>query len=150
MKAPIRKVLLKTSPFTVHFSKRYLKTPSWTFFYKVSAPNGRICGFYEISFKSSINQLEYHDLTKVITARLLTKLTFVLQMISEWQLLMIFCYTELLFARQFESDRTLISSRTSRSECLEKFILEIIRKQIPRKTNVVAPNLSKVLGRNYQ
>ena len=34
MKAPIRQFILKTSLFIVHFSKRYLKTPSWTFFMK--------------------------------------------------------------------------------------------------------------------
>ena len=37
MKARIRQVFLKTSLFIVHFSKRckrYLKTPSWTFFMK--------------------------------------------------------------------------------------------------------------------
>ena len=42
-----------------------------------------------------------------------------------WQFLIIFCYTELLFPRHFESDRTLISSRTS---CLEKSFLVIFRK----------------------
>ena len=31
MKAPVRQVLLKTSLFEVHSSKRYLKTPWWTF-----------------------------------------------------------------------------------------------------------------------
>ena len=36
-------------------STRCSKSPSWTFFYKKSAPNGRICGFCEISFKGSIH-----------------------------------------------------------------------------------------------
>ena len=34
MKATIRQVFLKTSLFIVHFSKRYLKTSSWTYFMK--------------------------------------------------------------------------------------------------------------------
>ena len=132
MKAPIMKVLLKTSLFIVHFSKKYLKKPSRTFFNEKSAPDRCICGFCEISFKCSINQpLEYHDLTKVITARILTNFTLVLQRISVWQFLMIFCYTELLFARHSECDRTLISSRTSRSQRLEKLFLEIISKIFP-------------------
>ena len=38
---------------------------------------------------------------------------------------MIFCYTELLFSRHSESDRTLVSSGTSRSE-----YLGIIRKKL--------------------
>ena len=97
-----------------------------------SALIGRICGFCEISFKCSINQLlQYRDLTKVIAARILTNFTFVLKRISEQKFVMNFCYTELLFTRHFGSDRTLISSRTSCSECLEKFFLEIIRRKFP-------------------
>ena len=68
--------------------------------------NGRICGFCVISFNCSINQfLEYCDLTKVIAARLLTYFTFVLQRISKWKLI-IFYYTEVLFSRHSESNRT--------------------------------------------
>ena len=51
-KAPIIYVLLQTFVLIVQFSKTYLKTLSWTFFM-----NGRIYGFYVISFKCSINQL---------------------------------------------------------------------------------------------
>ena len=133
MKATIRQVILKTSLFIVHLSKIYLKTPLWTF-YEKSAPNGRICCFCEISFKRSINQLlDYRDLTKTTVPKLLTNFTFMLQRISEWQLLMIFCYTELLFPKHSESDRAQISSRTSRSEFLEKFFLEIIRNRKRRQ-----------------
>ena len=83
--------------------------------FRLSAPNGRMCCFCEISFKCSINQLlEYHDLTKFISAKLLTNFTFALQRIPEWQFLIIFCYTELLFPSHSESDRTLISFRISR------------------------------------
>ena len=83
--------------------------------FRLSAPNGRMCCFCEISFKCSINQLlEYHDLTKFISAKLLTNFTFALQRIPEWQFLIIFCYTELLLPRHSESDRTLISFRISR------------------------------------
>ena len=74
-----------------------------------------MCDFCEISFKCSINQLlDYSDLTKFITAKLLTNFTFALQRIPEWKFLIIFCYTELLFARHSESNRTLISFRISR------------------------------------
>ena len=108
MKAPIRQVLLQASLFVVHFSKRYID-----FFNEKSALNGRICDFCEISFKCYINQLlEYRDLTKVTAEKLLTNFTFVLQKISE-----------------FESDRAMISSRTSPSKCLEKIFLEMIRKK---------------------
>ena len=49
------------------------------FFYEKSAPNGRIFGFCEISFKRSINLLlDYRDLTTITEARLLTNFTFVL------------------------------------------------------------------------
>ena len=69
--------------------------------------NGRICGFCIISFNFSINQfLEYCDLTKVIAARLLTNFTFVLQRISKRKFVTIFCYTEVLFSRHSESNRT--------------------------------------------
>ena len=102
-------------------------------FNEKSTVNGRTCGFCEISFKRSINQLlEYHELAKIIAAMLLTNFTFVLQRISEWKFLMIFNYTELL-PRHSESDRTLISSRTSRSERLEKFFLKIIRTRQRRR-----------------
>ena len=74
-----------------------------------------MCGFCEISFKCSNNQLlEYRDLTKFIAVKLLTNFTFALQRIPEWQFLIIFCYTELLLPRHSESDRTLISFRISR------------------------------------
>ena len=74
-----------------------------------------MCSFCEISFKCSINQrLEYRNLTKVIAAKLLANFTFVLQKIPKWEFLIIFCYTELLFLTHSESDRTLVSSRTSR------------------------------------
>ena len=74
MKTPIRQVLLRTSPLIVQFSKRYLKI-----IYRLSALNGRMCDFCEISFKCSIDQLlEYHDLIKFIAAKLLTNFTFVL------------------------------------------------------------------------
>ena len=69
--------------------------------------NGRICGFCVISFKCSINQfLEYCDLAKVTAARLLTKFNFVLQRISKRKFLIIFCFTEVLFPRHSESNRT--------------------------------------------
>ena len=74
-----------------------------------------MCGFCETSFKCSIDQrLEYRNLAKVIAAKLLTDFTFVLQKISKWQFLIIFCYTELLFLSHSESDRILIYSRASR------------------------------------
>ena len=95
-------VLLQTSLFKVQFSKTYLKTLSQTFFM-----NGRISGFCIISFNFSINQfLEYCDLTKVIAARLMTNFTFVLQRISKWKFVIIFCSTEVLFSRHSESNRT--------------------------------------------
>ena len=94
-------VFLQTSLFIVQFSKTYLKTLSQNSFI-----NGRICGFCAISFKCFINQfLEYCDLTKVIAARLLTKFTFVLQRISKRKFLTI-CYTEVLFPRHSDSNRT--------------------------------------------
>ena len=103
MKAPIRQVFLDTSLFIVKSSKR------------LSAPNGGMCGFCEISFKCSIDQLlKYRDLTKFIAAKLQTNFTFTLQRIPEWQFLIIFCYTELLFPSHSESDRTLISFRICR------------------------------------
>ena len=85
------------------------------FFYEKLTPSGHICGFCEIYFQCSINQrLEYHKLTKVIAAKLLTNFTFVLWNIPEWQFLIFFCYTELLFPSHSESDGTLISSGISR------------------------------------
>ena len=109
MKVPIRQVLLHTSLFIVQFSKRFLKI-----FYRLSAPNGRMCGFCEIYFKCSVEQLlEYPDLKKFIAAKLLTNFTFMLQRIPEWQILTIFCSIELLFPRHSESDQTFISSRIS-------------------------------------
>ena len=94
MKAPISQVLLQTSLLIVQFSK--------TFF---------LCNlfqvFHQLAFKCSINQfLEYHHLTTAIAARLLTNFTFVLQRISKWKFLFIFCYTEVLFSRHSESNRT--------------------------------------------
>ena len=86
-------------------------------FYEKLASNGHMCGISSVKFlfKCSINyRLEYHNLTKVIAARLSTNFTFVLQRIPEWQFLIIFCYTELSFPSHFKSDQTLISSRTSR------------------------------------
>ena len=69
--------------------------------------NIRICGFRLISFNCSINQfLEYCNLTNVIATRLLTHFTFVLQKISKRKLEIIFCYTEVLFSRHSESNRT--------------------------------------------
>ena len=78
--------------------------------------NGRICDFCLISFKCFINQFSSVPstsslsiachLTKAIAARLLTNFTFVLQRISKWKFLFIFCYTEVLFSRHSESNRT--------------------------------------------
>ena len=77
------------------------------------------------------SSFQYRNLTKVITATLLTNFTFVLWRISEWQFLIILYYTELLLSRHSEYDRTIISSRTNRSECLEKLFLEIFREEFP-------------------
>ena len=72
--------------------------------------NGRICGFCLISFMCSINQfLEYRHLTKVIhCSKVFDNFTFVLQRISKWKFLIIFCHTEVLFPRHSnkESNRT--------------------------------------------
>ena len=69
--------------------------------------NIRICGFRVISFNCSINQfLEYCNLANVIATRLFTHFTFVLQKISKRKLEIIFCYTEVLFSRHSESNRT--------------------------------------------
>ena len=78
-------------------------------FYKKSAPNDSIWGFCDLS-------QEFHKLAKVIASRLSANFTFsaMLKRISEWQFLMVFCYTELLFPRNSESDRTLLSSRPTR------------------------------------
>ena len=62
------------------------------------------------------------------------------------QFLMIFYYTELLFPTHSESDRTLISPRTIRAECLEKFFLEILRKN-SQEDKGSTPNLSNTSGR---
>ena len=86
---------------------------------------------------------EYRSLTKVIAARVSTNFTFVLQQISKSQFLILFCYTELLFLSHSESERPLIYSTTSRSESLEIFFQKYSEK-IPRKANVVAPNLSNI------
>ena len=50
------------------------------------------------------SSLSTANLTKFIEAKVLTNFTFAL--ISERQFLIIFCYTELLFPRHSESDRT--------------------------------------------
>ena len=43
MKAPIRQVLLQTSLFIVlQFSTRYLKSPAWTFLWKISSKRTRL------------------------------------------------------------------------------------------------------------
>ena len=96
-------VLLHTSLFIVQFSKRYLKNPFQT-----------ISSKREISFKCSINQLlKCRNLTKFITAKLLTNFIFALQRIPKWHFLINSCYTELLFPRHSESDQTLIFFRIS-------------------------------------
>ena len=96
MKASIIQVLSQTSLLIVQFSN--LKTSSWTFLMKNQLQTGAFVAFCDMSFKCSINQLlGYCSLTNVIAVRFLTNFTFVLQRISEWQFLMNFCYTELLF-----------------------------------------------------
>ena len=102
MKTPISQVLSQTFLLIVQFSKTNLKTLSWMFFM-----NGRICGFCVIFFQCSINQFpKYRHLRKAIAARLLINFTFVLQRISKWKFLIISCYTEVLFPRYSESNRT--------------------------------------------
>ena len=134
MKVPISQVLLQTSLLIVQFSKTYLKTLSWTFFM-----NGRICCFSLISFKCSINYfLEYRHMTKLIAARLLTNFTFELQRISKWKFLIIFSYTEVLFPRHYLEEAV---------QSFQKTFCRNFQKTISRKTNVVAPNLSKISGR---
>ena len=63
--------------------------------------------FTDISTRSNCFP-EYHDLTKVMAARLLTNLTFMLWRIFIWKFLIIFCYMEGLFPRHSESNRTRI------------------------------------------
>ena len=51
--------------------------------------------------------------SQIYRSKAFDQFTFVFYKISEWQFLIIFCYTESLFLRHSESDRTHISSRIS-------------------------------------
>ena len=61
--------------------------------------------------------------------------------------IMIFCYTVLLFPKHSESDITFLSPGKSCSECLE-ILFRNIQKNIFKKTIVVASNVSNISGRN--
>ena len=109
MKAPINQVLIQTFLLIVLFSKTYLKTLSCTFYEQKYLPF--LCNlfqvFHQLAFKCSINQFfEYHHLTKATATRLSTNFTFVVQRISKWKFPIIFFYTEVLFPRHSESNRT--------------------------------------------
>ena len=103
--------------------------------------------FHQLAFRSSINQfLEYRHLTKTIEARRLTNFTFVLQSISKWKCLIIFCYTEVLFLRHSEANRTHIFLEQA-AQSVWKTFFRNIQKTISRKANVVDPNLRNISGR---
>ena len=109
MQAPISQVLLQTFLLIVLLSKTCLKTLSCTFYERKHLPF--LCNlfqvFHQLAFKCSINQFfEYHHFTNAIAARLSTNFTFVVQRISKWKFPIIFCYTEVLFPRHSESNRT--------------------------------------------
>ena len=137
MKTPISQVLFQTSCSQYSLIKH---TEKYSFFI-----NGRICGFCVI--KRSIKKfLEYLDLTKANAARLFTNYTFVLQSISKWKFLIIFYCTEVLLPRDSESNRTHIFLEQA-GQSVQKKLFRNVRKEIYRKGNVVAPNLSNISGR---
>ena len=72
MKTPVKKVLLQISLFIVQFSRRCLKTPSWTSFIKNQPPTDVFEAFVNsLSRVPSFSFLiEYNNLTKVIAATL--------------------------------------------------------------------------------
>ena len=59
MKAPISQVLLQTSLLIVQFSKSYLKTLSWNFFFNERPHSWVLCNlfqvFHQLAFKFSID-----------------------------------------------------------------------------------------------
>ena len=69
-----------------------------------------------------------------------------LQSISKWKCLIIFCYTEVLFLRHSEANRTHIFLEQA-AQSVWKTFFRNIQKTISRKANVVAPNLRNISGR---
>ena len=137
IREPFRQVLLQTSLFIIQPNATCLKQLH-QLFYKKSAPNG-LPAFCEISFKCSINSLlEFSDLTKVIATRLSSNFTFLHQRISEWQYLMIFCYTELLFPRHSESDRTLLPARST-VQSVQQNVFQKYSEKISQEYNRSSP-----------
>ena len=131
MTAPIRQLLWQTFLFIVQFSNRYLKAPSCSFLMKNKLQTDAFVAFVKsfssVSSTSSLSTMTWQrSLQQGFWLTLLLCLRGSLNRISND-----FCYTELKFLRNSESDRTLISFRTSRSEYLEKLFLEILRKKFP-------------------
>ena len=112
------------------------------FFNEKSSPDGLICGFCVVSFKSFIDEiLEYSDLIKFIAGRLLTSFTLVLYRIYGFLLNnVVQCsysqgtlnLTEHLFVLE------------QAVQLFKKIIFRNNRKKFPRKTNGVTPNLSNI------
>ena len=127
MKATISQVFLQTSRFILQFQKRYLSITSWTFLWKVSSKRIHWWLLWNLFQKS-------HQLAPWVPRPdkgHWGKAFDYLQFFTVEPFLMIFCYTELLFPRHSECDRTLISTQISRAECLEKFFSKTLRKKFP-------------------
>ena len=104
--------------------------------------------FHQLAFKCSISSIpEDRDPTKVIAARLLTNFTFVLQRIFKWKFLIIFCYTEVIFPRYSESNRTHIFLEEA-AQSVQKISFQKYSEKFFRKTNIIAQNLSNISEQN--
>ena len=104
--------------------------------------------FHQLAFKCSISSIpEDPELARVIAARLLTNFTFVLQRIFKWKFLIIFCYTEVIFPRYSESNRTHIFLEKA-AESIQKISFQKYSEKYFRKTNIIAQNLSNISEQN--
>ena len=93
---------------------------------------------FEAFVKSFSRVLSTSSLSTAIAARLLTNFTFVMQTISEYKFLMIFCCTKLLFPRHSESVRTLLSSRPTAQSVQENFLKKFSDK-FSQEYNCISP-----------
>ena len=93
MKAPIRQVLLKTSLFVVHFSKRYLKALWWTFLMK----NQLQTDVFMVFAKSLSSVLSISSLSTVTSLKSLQQSFWLTLVLCSRGSQMAICYDFLLY-----------------------------------------------------
>ena len=139
---------LKTSLFMVHFSKRYLKTPWWTFLMKNQPQTDAFVAFVKslpsvpsTSFLLTTAWLKSLQQCFWFTLLLCSRVSY--NGILQWFIAIQNCYSR---GSLNLTEHSFLLEQPVR--VFKKILFRNNQKKIPRKTKIVAPNLSNISEEN--